>query len=157
MAEAVPRHGPAVIVAFILAAITAGLTALCYAELASSVPASGSSYSYARVAFGDFVAFVVAAFLLLEYALAASATAIGWSGYLNNFDNAFGWSIPEAPQSDAGCREGGAGGSFRPLQPAAGHPRRAFAPSLLLRGTRESALVNAGMVLLKLLVLVFFA
>ena len=100
MAEAVPKAGPAVIVAFILAAITAGLTALCYAELASSVPASGSSYSYARVAFGDFVAFVVAACLLLEYALAASATAIGWSGYLNNFlDNAFGWSIPEALRS----------------------------------------------------------
>ncbi|HQD63829.1 MAG TPA: amino acid permease, partial [Casimicrobium huifangae] len=158
MAEAVPKAGPAVIVAFILAAITAGLTALCYAELASSVPASGSSYSYARVAFGDFVAFVVAACLLLEYALAASATAIGWSGYLNNFlDNAFGWSIPEALRSPM-LVAGKAG-----LEVHFDHFNLppvilvVLCAILLLRGTRESALVNAGMVLLKLLVLVFFA
>ncbi|WP_156864438.1 APC family permease [Casimicrobium huifangae] len=158
MAEAVPKAGPAVIVAFILAAITAGLTALCYAELASSVPASGSSYSYARVAFGDFVAFVVAACLLLEYALAASATAIGWSGYLNNFlDNAFGWSIPEALRSPM-LVAGKAG-----LEVHFNHFNLppvilvVLCAILLLRGTRESALVNAGMVLLKLLVLVFFA
>ena len=158
MAEAVPKAGPAVIISFILAAITAGLTALCYAELASSIPASGSSYSYARAAFGDFVAFVVAACLLLEYALAASATAIGWSGYLNNFlGNALGWSIPETLRSPM-LVAGKAG-----LEVHVGHINLppvilvVLCAVLLLRGTRESALVNAAMVLLKLLVLVFFA
>ena len=138
------------------AAITAGLTALCYAELASSIPASGSSYSHARAAFGDFVAFVVAACLLLEYALAASATAIGWSGYLNNFlGNALGWSIPETLRSPM-LVAGKAG-----LEVHVGHINLppvilvVLCAVLLLRGTRESALVNAAMVLLKLLVLVF--
>lgn len=157
MAEAVPKAGPAVILSFVLAAITAGLTALCYAELASNVPASGSSYSYARVAFGNNVAFVVAACLLLEYGLAASATAIGWSGYLNNFlSNAFGWSIPEALRSPM-LVAGKAGleihaGQFN-LPPVI---LVVLCAILLLRGARESALVNAAMVLLKILVLLFF-
>ncbi len=95
MVEAVPKAGPAVILSFLIAAITAGLTALCYAELAGRVPASGSSYSFAYATVGEFAAFIVAACLLLEYGLAGSAVAIGWSDYLNNFlQNAFGWEIP---------------------------------------------------------------
>src|SRR5208283_300186 len=95
MVIAVPKAGPAVIVSFLIAALTAGLTALCYAELAARIPASGSSYSFAYATVGEFAAFVMAACLLLEYGLAASATAIGWSAYLNNFlHNAFHWQIP---------------------------------------------------------------
>src|SRR3954470_766377 len=100
MVEAVPKAGPSVILSFLIAAVTAGLTALCYAELADRVPASGSSYSFAYATVGEFAAFVVAACLLLEYGLAASATAIGWSDYLNNFlQNSFGWQIPDALRS----------------------------------------------------------
>src|SRR5476651_1824094 len=100
MVEAVPKAGPAVIVSFLLAAITAGLTALCYAELSFRIPAAGSSYSFAYATVGEFAAFIMAFCLLLEYGLAASATAIGWSGYLNNFlTNAFHWQIPEALRS----------------------------------------------------------
>jgi APA family basic amino acid/polyamine antiporter len=100
MVEAVPKAGPAVVLSFLMAAITAGLTALCYAELADRVPASGSSYSFAYATVGEFAAFIVAACLLLEYGLAGSATAIGWSDYLNNFlQNAFGWQIPDALRS----------------------------------------------------------
>jgi len=95
MGEAVPKAGPAVVWAFVIAGIAAGLTALCYAELASCIPASGSAYSYTYVTNGEFTAFVVGSCLFLEYALAASATAIGWSEYLNNFlQHAFGVSIP---------------------------------------------------------------
>jgi len=95
MVEAVPKAGPSVILSFLIAALTAGLTALCYSELAARIPASGSSYSFAYATVGEFAAFVVAACLLLEYGLAASATAIGWSAYLNNFlQNAIGWQIP---------------------------------------------------------------
>ena len=158
MAEAVPKAGPAVLLAFLLAGVTAGLTALCYAELSSSIPAAGSSYSYAYVTMGEFVAFMVAACLMLEYALSASATAIGWSGYLNNFlNNALGFSIPEALRSPM-LVSGKDGlevhtGQFN-LPPVV----LVFLCGLLLmRGAKESATVNAIMVLIKLAVLVFFS
>ncbi len=158
LAEAVPKAGPAVLLAFLLAGVTAGLTALCYAELAAAIPAAGSSYSYTYVTMGEFAAYLVAGCLLLEYALSASATAIGWSAYLNNFlDNAFGVSIPEALRSPmlVSGKDG--------LEIHAGHINLPpvllviLCGVLLLRGARESAMVNAIMVLLKLAVLAFFA
>ena len=158
MVEAVPKAGPAVVLSFLIAAITAGLTALCYAELAGRVPAAGSSYSFAYATVGEFAAFVVAACLLLEYGLAASATAIGWSDYLNNFlQNAFGWQIPPELRSPMFVSD---------------HNNVHFNPGhfnlppvllvimcciLLIRGTKESATTNAIMVLVKLAILVFFA
>lgn len=158
MVEAVPKAGPSVVLSFLLAAVTAGLTALCYAELANRVPASGSSYSFAYATVGEFGAFVVAACLLLEYGLAASATAIGWSDYLNNFlQNALGWHIPEALRSPM-IVAGKNGTEF--------HPGHINLPPILLvilccvlliRGTRESATTNAIMVLIKLAILVFFS
>ena len=73
--------GPAVLISFVLAGIVAGLTALCYAELASMIPAAGSTYSYAFAAFGSFVGWFIGWDLLLEYLFAASTVAVGWSGY----------------------------------------------------------------------------
>ncbi|TFW33778.1 amino acid permease [Massilia horti] len=158
MVEAVPKAGPAVILSFLMAAVTAGLTALCYAELADRVPASGSSYSFAYATVGEFAAFVVAACLLLEYGLAASATAIGWSDYLNKFlHTALGWDIPAALRSPM-IVAGKHGTEF--------HPDHLNLPPILLvtlccilliRGTRESATTNAIMVLIKLAILAFFA
>jgi APA family basic amino acid/polyamine antiporter len=158
MVEAVPKAGPSVVLSFLLAAITAGLTALCYAELANRVPASGSSYSFAYATVGEFGAFVVAACLLLEYGLAASATAIGWSDYLNNFlQNALGWHIPEALRSP--MIVSGKNGTELHF----GHINLppillvVLCCVLLVRGTRESATTNAIMVLIKLAILVFFS
>jgi APA family basic amino acid/polyamine antiporter len=158
MVEAVPKAGPSVILSFLIAAITAGLTALCYAELADRVPASGSSYSFAYATVGEFAAFIVAACLLLEYGLAGSATAIGWSDYLNNFlQNAIGWQIPEALRSP--MIVSGKNGTELHL----GHLNLppvllvVLCCILLVRGTRESATTNAVMVLIKLAILVFFA
>ncbi len=158
MVEAVPKAGPSVILSFLIAAITAGLTALCYSELSARIPASGSSYSFAYASVGEFGAFVVAACLLLEYGLAGSATAIGWSAYLNNFlENAAGWHIPamlRSPMIVAGAN----GVEF--------HPGQINLPPivlviiccfLLLRGAKESAGVNAVMVMIKLAILVFFS
>jgi APA family basic amino acid/polyamine antiporter len=146
------------VLSFLLAALTAGLTALCYAELADRVPASGSSYSFAYATVGEFGAFVVAACLLLEYGLAASATAIGWSDYLNNFlQNAIGWQIPDALRSPM-IVAGKNGTEFH-----AGHFNLppiilvVLCCLLLIRGTRESATTNAVMVVIKLAILVFFA
>ena len=95
LSAAVPEAGPAVIVSFVLAGIAAGLSAICYAEMASSVPVSGSTYSYAYTTLGEFVAMGVAACLLLEYGVSISAVAVGWSGYLNKLlDNLFGLADP---------------------------------------------------------------
>lgn len=148
LTTAVPEAGPAVTVAFVLAGITAGLTALCYAELASIIPASGSAYSYTYATLGEFVAFIVGSCLLLEYAVSTSAIAVGWGQYLNEllFDVG-GWRMP-----DAIAQPPGAGGVvnlpavFLVLMCAV----------LLLRGAKESMLVNAILVAAKLAVLVFF-
>lgn len=157
MVEAVPKAGPAVILSFLMAALTAGLTALCYAELSFRIPASGSSYSFAYATVGEFAAFIMAACLLLEYGLAASATAIGWSDYLNNFlGNAIGWQIPAALKMP--LIVSGPNG----VEINAGHINLPpillviMCGLLLIRGTRESATTNAVMVLIKLAILVFF-
>ena len=158
LAEAVPKAGPAVLLSFVLASITAGLTALCYAELASRIPASGSSYSYVYATVGEFAAYVVAACLLLEYGLAGSAAAIGWSAYLNNFlENAFGWHIPMALRSPM-IVLGERGSEFYldrfNLPPVI---LIAMCGVLLLRGARESIAINTIMVVIKIAVLLFFA
>ncbi len=157
MVEAVPKAGPAVIVSFLMAAMTAGLTALCYAELAARIPASGSSYSFAYATVGEFAAFIMAACLLLEYGLAASATAIGWSAYLNNFlQNAIHWQIPGVLRTPM-LVSGEHGVEIHPgqfnLPPVV---LVAMCGIMLARGTRESATMNAVMVLIKLAILTFF-
>jgi amino acid transporter len=76
--------GPGVTVLFIITAITCGFSALCYAEFASRVPISGSAYTYAYVAFGEIVAWIIGWALILEYAIGNIVVAISWSGYFNN-------------------------------------------------------------------------
>ena len=148
LTQAVPVGGPAVILGFVLAAAVAGLTAICYAELASTVPVSGSSYSFAYATMGEGVAIVVAACLLLEYGVASAAISVGWSQYLNElFDNLFGFTIPDllaqAPEQ----------GGYMNLPAVI---LIWLCTLLLLRGASESAKVNAVMVLIKIAVLVLF-
>lgn len=148
LTAAVPEAGPAVVVSFIIAGITAALTALCYAEIASTIPVSGSAYSYAYATLGEFVAYVVGACLLLEYAVSASAIAVGWGQYLNEvFVDVFGWKMP-----DAISQPPGAGGYFN--LPAI--VLVAMCASLLMKGARESTTINAILVVLKLGVLALF-
>jgi amino acid transporter len=148
LGQAVPVAGPAVIWSFVIAGAVAGLTAVCYAELASAVPVSGSSYSYAYATLGELPAMGVAACLLLEYGVSAAAVAVGWSQYLNElFDNLFGFKIPEvlsqAPEQ---------GGIVN--VPAV---ILVFLCTLLLiRGASESAKTNAIMVMIKIGVLLMF-
>src|SRR4051794_19451460 len=148
LTTAVPVAGPAVIWSFVIAGTVAGLTAICYAELASAVPVSGSSYSYAYATLGEGVAMIVAACLLLEYGVSAAAVAVGWSQYLNELlDNLFGFTIPDsisqAPEQ---------GGVLN--IPAV--VLIVLCASLLIRGASESARVNAIMVMIKLGVLLLF-
>jgi len=150
LSQAVPQAGPGVIVSFIIAGIAAGLAAICYAELASAVPVSGSAYSYAYTTLGEAVAMVVAACLLLEYGVATAAVSVGWSGYVNKLlSNVFGFQVPHALSA----------------APWDEHPGLMNLPAvfliwvcalLLIRGASESAKVNAVMVLIKLSVLGMF-
>ena len=80
--EAQDHAGPAVIVSFVLAGVASLLAALCYAELASSVPTAGSAYTYAYATMGELIAWIIGWDLVLEFALGAAVVARGWSGYL---------------------------------------------------------------------------
>ncbi|MGH3239001.1 MAG: amino acid permease [Spirillospora sp.] len=148
LGEAVPKAGPAVVLSFALAAVTALFSALSYAELAGTIPVSGSSYSYAYATLGELVAWVCGWCLLLEYAVSVSAVAVGWGSYLNEFfDDAAGFTIPaelSGPPGDGGIVN----------LPAVVVVM--FATFLLLRGTSESATANTIMVFLKIGVLLFF-
>jgi basic amino acid/polyamine antiporter, APA family len=158
LSQTVPTAGPAVIISFIMAGVVAGLTALCYAEMASMIPVSGSSYSYAYATLGEIVAYFVGACLLLEYGISASAVAIGWSGYLNKlFEIIFGSGLPAWLSSAPIVADGydlSIGGDGYLNLPAA---ILVFMCCLLLiRGSRESAKANAIMVMIKMAVLVLF-
>src|SRR3990167_1642420 len=87
---AATKAGPAITVSFIIAGIASMFAALAYAELASSVGGCGSAYSYAYAGFGEFIAWVIGWNLLLEYAMAVSTVAIGWSGYVTDILQAAG-------------------------------------------------------------------
>ena len=77
--------GPSIILSFLLAAVGCGFAALCYSELASMVPVAGSAYTYAYATMGELVAWIIGWDLILEYAIASSAVAAGWSNYLDAF------------------------------------------------------------------------
>lgn len=146
----VPQAGPAVVVSFVIAAVAAGLAAICYAELASAVPVSGSSYSYAYATLGEFVAMGVAACLLLEYGVSTAAVAVGWSQYLNKFcENTFGFRVPPVISSAPWEPEGG-------VVNLPAIVLVVLCAVLLVCGASESAKVNAVMVVIKLGVLLMF-
>jgi len=138
--------GPAVLISFVLAGIVAGLTALCYAELAASIPAAGSTYSYAFAAFGSFVGWFIGWDLLLEYLFAASTVAVGWSGYFVSLMESIGVHVPHALVNP----------------PIGDDPGIVNLPAIavmlltsgaLWLGTKESAVANNLMVMLKLSIL----
>ncbi|MEU6709464.1 APC family permease [Streptomyces wuyuanensis] len=144
----VPKAGPSVVLSFAVAAVVAGLGALCYVELAGAVPVSGSTYSYAYASLGEGVAYLVAWCLILEYGVAVSTVAVSWGQYLNEVtDTLFGVTLP-----DAVSQPPGAGGVVNVPALAV----VLLCSLLLARGTRESAAVNTVMVCVKIGVLVFF-
>ncbi|MFN8097947.1 MAG: amino acid permease [Dermatophilaceae bacterium] len=156
LGEAVPKAGPAVLISFMIAGIAAGLSALCYAELASAIPVSGSTYSYAYHALGEFVAVIIAGCVLLEYGVATGAVAVGWSGYFNELlHETIGWRLPNALSvSPIPGTDGAATGGLINLPAVV---LVLLCMLLLIRGASESARINAIMVMIKLTVLVLFS
>lgn len=88
--------GPGISISFVMAALVCALVGLAYAEMASMIPISGSAYSYTYATMGEFIAFIIAWDLILEYALGASAVAVGWSEYLGHILEALSMPIPRS-------------------------------------------------------------
>ena len=140
--------GPAIVLSFVIAGIVSALAALCYAELASAVPVSGSAYTYVYATLGEFIAWIVGWGLILEYALGAATVAIGWSGYFSDFLSAtFHIVIPKSLSTNP------FDGGFINLPAAL---IILLITALLIRGTSESDSVNKTIVAIKLAIVVFF-
>ena len=141
------KAGPAVILSFAIAGIICACAALAYAEVATMIPASGSAYTYSYVVFGELIAWMVGVALILEYSFVVSAVAVGWSGYAAGFLESVGMGLPKALVN--GPELGG----------VVNLPAVVIifvVAGLLIAGTRESATVNAILVVVKLLALALF-
>ncbi len=141
--------GPAVAISFVLAGLAAGATALSYAELASMIPAAGSTYSYAYAVFGAFLGWFIGWDLLLEYLFAASTVAVGWSGYAVNGLESFGISLPNAITSPPFGSDPGVINLPAILIVV-------LSTGLLAVGIRQSTRANNAMVVLKVAILLLF-
>jgi APA family basic amino acid/polyamine antiporter len=147
--------GPAIVLSFLLAGTACGLAALCYSELASMIPVAGSAYTYASATLGTFVAWIIGWDLVLEYSVAASAVASGWSGYLVSFAADFGIVIPERlTQSIFDNPAGGLNPDGLIDLPAA--VIVLLLSVLLALGVRLSSLANGLIVIIKLAVIIGF-
>src|SRR6266516_3177706 len=89
-----PGAGPAIVLSFLLTALTCGFAALCYAEFAAMVPIAGSAYTYAYASLGELVAWIIGWDLIIEYAVGNIGVAIGWSGYFRELLSHFGLAVP---------------------------------------------------------------
>ncbi|MBY0448649.1 MAG: amino acid permease [Hyphomonadaceae bacterium] len=139
--------GPGVVLSFCIAGLVCVFAGLAYAELAAMMPAAGSAYAYSYAALGETLAWVVGWSLILEYSVVCSAVAVGWSGYAVGFLNASGIELP------ALLTQGPAGGGLLNLPAVV---IVAAVAGLLAIGTRESAAVNAVLVVVKLAALLAF-
>jgi basic amino acid/polyamine antiporter, APA family len=142
--------GPAVALSFIFAAVACLFAGLCYAELASMIPVSGSAYTYSYVSMGEFVAWIIGWNLVLEYMFAVSAVAVGWSGYFSAFVADLGFILPSGLVSPPLAFSEAGALSFSGS--VINFPAVAVVLSmtaLLSLGIRASARANAAMVALK--------
>lgn len=145
---AADHAGPAVTLAFVIAAIGCAFAGLCYAEFASMIPVAGSAYTYSYATMGEFMAWIIGWDLVLEYALSAATVAASWSQYVNQLGiDLFGTGIPDYLLS--GPWEGGYVNLPAIIIVV-------LVSLLLMRGTEESALVNNIMVILKVSVVLVF-
>ena len=168
-----PGAGPAVVFSFVVAAIACGFAALCYAELASMIPVSGSAYTYSYATLGEIIAWIIGWDLILEYAVGNMAVAVGWSGYFVKLcGSLFGlkfplWAVTDHRTAADVVAKGGEtlqDFSSTTLPVIAGHPIAINLPAflivaavttLLIYGIRESAKTNTWIVVTKVAVVIF--
>ncbi|WP_442678784.1 amino acid permease [Sphingomonas sp. ASY06-1R] len=167
--EAAQKAGPGMLLSFIVAGAVCAVAALCYSELASMVPVSGSAYTYTYAVVGELLAWMVGWALILEYAVGASAVAVGWSNHAVGLLNGLGFHFPSAisnadalmakvqlglgatPSKDLTMALQVGGWINVPAILVCG-----FVTWLLIIGTTESARVNAVLVAIKILALTAF-
>ena len=159
--------GPAVLISFLIAGVVCALAGLCYAELSSTLPVSGSAYTYSYTTIGEFAAWIMGALLLLEYGLAASVVAVGWAGYVVSLLGDFGIVIPVALTGPSGHTVMQTiGNDVSPLLVNGAPVTYLFnlpaflicmaMTALLVVGVSESAKVNNVIVAIKLTVIIAF-
>jgi APA family basic amino acid/polyamine antiporter len=156
--------GPAVLISFLIAGVVCALAGLCYAELSSTLPVSGSAYTYSYTTVGEFAAWIMGGLLLLEYGLAASVVAVGWSGYVVSLLGDYGLVIPPeltGPYGHALIRNGVAvigsdGNAVTTLFNLPAFLICAALAGLLIIGVSESAKVNNIIVAIKATVIIAF-
>jgi APA family basic amino acid/polyamine antiporter len=149
--------GPALVISMIIAGIGCAFAGLCYAEFAAMIPVAGSAYTYAYATMGELLAWIIGWDLILEYALATSTVAVGWSGYFRSLLGDAGITIPAALSAAPGETVAAAGaatvhGVFN--LPAA--MIVLVVAALLIIGIKQSANTNSVLVIIKAMVLVIF-
>jgi basic amino acid/polyamine antiporter, APA family len=160
-----PGAGPSLMLSFVITAVVCAFTALCYAEMAAMVPISGSAYTYSYATLGELVAWIIGWDLMLEYAIGNVAVAISWANYFRSFmQDAFGINIPDWLATDFRTARK-IPGLLENAPHIFGYPIVfnllafgivALITIVLVWGIKESAGFNAGMVMVKILVLLFF-
>ena len=149
------RSGPSVTLGFLVAAIGCAFAGLCYAEFASMIPIAGSAYTYSYATMGEFVAWIIGWDLVLEYAVGAATVAIAWSQYLNKLLEYLGMRVPyewcHSPW-ETGALPGG--GEVHGIMNLPAVFILFLLTLLLIRGTRESAFVNALIVVTKVSIVI---
>jgi APA family basic amino acid/polyamine antiporter len=150
--------GPGIMISFVITGLLCAFVALCYAELASALPVSGSAYSYTYASMGEGAAWVMGLLLLLEYGLAASTVAVGWSGYFASLLADMHLSIPPALTAAPGVEVKDAAGVViaHGVMNLPAILVIAAVTMLLIRGVTESATVNNIIVAIKLTVVIAF-
>ena len=141
------RAGPAVMLAFVIAGIVCVCAALAYAELATMIPESGSAYTYSYTTLGEGAAWMVGWSLILEYTVVCSAVAVGWAGYFSGMMEGIGMGLPAVLTSAPS--QGGIVNLPAVVIVAA-------VAGLLVAGTKESASINAALVVVKIVALIAF-
>jgi APA family basic amino acid/polyamine antiporter len=167
-----PGAGPSLMLSFVITAVVCGFTALCYAEFASMVPISGSAYTYSYSTLGELVAWIIGWDLIIEYAVGNIAVAISWANYFRTLMSNLGVDIPAWLATDfrtaaniAVSNPAKYATDFGGAPHIFGYPVIfnllaagivALITMVLVWGIKESAGFNAGMVIIKIVVLLFF-
>ena len=171
-----PGAGPALVISFVVAALACGFAALCYAELASMIPVSGSAYTYSYATLGELIAWIIGWDLILEYAVGNMAVAVSWSSYFLKFLSSISngaiklplWLVADpltAHKVIVGGPDAAAAYSSTTLPVIGGHAIAFNLPALLIivlltvllvYGIKESARANTTAVIIKICVLIFF-